>query len=186
MAEEKLKIKLLVEGIDSTDDAVTDLTTANAATWKEEPLTLRDDEVIIQEADMTEEEIYSHENDDPEDVDYTEGATEATGSFTRPTLDQLVGLMGGKKIDTAYIKPKRKLIVDRPLRFRLRGGGFVVLPRAKGYVIFNMGLGRNSRAKFPFKFKALVPSGGETALIWETEKDASAAKARNIVPIDKK
>ena len=179
MAEEKLKIKLLVTGIDSTDDPVTDLASANAAKWKEEPLTLRDDEVIVQEAEPDEEEVYSHENDDPEDVEYTEGATEATGSFVKPTLEQLVGLMGGKKEDTAYIKPRKKAYIDRAVRFRLKDGGFLVLPRAKGFVLLNIGVGRGSRAKFPFKLKALVPAGGDTALIWETEKEAPANPANN-------
>lgn len=180
MAEEKLKIKLLVAGIDSTDDVVIDLASATAATWRQEPLTLRDDAVIIEEAEPTEEEIFSHENDDPEDVEFTEGATQATGSFTRPTIEQMVGLMGGQKDETAYLKPKKKVYIDRAIRFRLQGGGYVVLPRAKGYATMSLGLGRGSRAKFPFKLKALVPKGGETALIWETEKDADTPQGRSV------
>lgn len=168
MADETLRVRLLISGIDFTDDPVTDKTTADAAVWKPQPLTLRDDELVIAEAEPEEEEINSHENDAAEDYSITGGSVQATGSFIKATVEQLVGLLGGKKDGTTYMKPAKKLLVEKAIRFRFKEGGWVVLPKAKGYVIFNLNPGRGGRVKFPFKFTALAPSNSEYDLIWET------------------
>lgn len=172
---EILRARLLVEGIDFTDTkGIIDKATAIAATWEPQPLTLRDDELILEEAAPEEDEVFSHELDPAVDYGITGSSITATGSFIMPTVDQLVALFGGKKDGTTFIKGTTKILIDKAIRFRFQGGGWVVLTRAKGFVTWSMNVGRAGRVKFPFSFKALAPQSGATDLIWETVDKATA------------
>lgn len=175
---EKLKARLLVVGIDFTDTTgIIDKATALAAVWKAQPLTLRDDELILQEDAPEEDEVFSHELDPAVDYGITGSSITATGSFIMPTVDQLIELFGGSKDGTAFLKGTTKLLIEKAIRFRFQGGGWVVLTRAKGFVTWNMNVGRGGRVKFPFTLKALAPQEGGTDLIWETEEAVAAPAA---------
>lgn len=178
---ESLKARLLVVGIDFTSSAVTDKASADAATWEAQPLTLRDDELILQEATPEEDEVFSHELDPAVDYGITGASITATGSFIMPTVDQLVALFGGSKSGTAFLKGTTKILIEKAMRFRFQGGGWVVLTRAKGFVTWNMDIGRGGRVKFPFSFKALAPQSGGADLIWETEDTAAAPAAQQLI-----
>lgn len=166
---EKISAKLLVVGIDTTSSPVKDLATANAAEWIEQPLTYREDELSITEDSPTEEEIYSHELDDAVDAEYTFTGIKAAGSFIMPDVPQVKDLLGGDVSGTAYLMTSERALIDRPMRFRFKGGGWVVLTRAKGYALLNMNVGRGGVIKFPFSLKALATKDVPT-LIWETDK----------------
>lgn len=180
---EKIKARLLVVGVDFTDNKdIIDKATAIAAVWKAQPLTLRDDELIIQEEAPEEDEVFSHELDPAVDYGITGSSITVTGSMIMPTVDQLIELFGGTKDGTAFLKGTTKLLIEKAIRFRFQGGGWVVLTRAKGYVTWNMNVGRGGRVKFPFSFKALAPQEGGADLIWETE-DTVAAPAALAAPL---
>lgn len=174
---ENIRARLLVSGIDFTDSEVKDVATANAATWKAQPLTLRDDELVINEDAPEEDEVFSHEEDPAVDYGITGASVTATGSFIMPSVDQLVALFGGTKSGTAFLKSSRKLVIEKAIRFRFQSGGWVVMTRAKGFVTWGMNVGRGGRVKFPFTFKALVPKEGGVDLIWETSDTVVAAPA---------
>lgn len=169
---EKISAKLLVVGIDTTDSEVKDKTTANAAVWTEQPLTYREDELSISEDDPSEEEIFSHELDDAVDAEYTFSGINAVGTFIMPAVEQVKDLLGGSVDGTAYVMTSERALIDKPMRFRFKGGGWVVLPRAKGYALLNMNVGRGGVIRFPFKLKALAQTG-VPSLIWETDKNAA-------------
>jgi len=79
---EKIILKARVAGIDFAP-VITSAAGLTTAVWEEQPLTLKDDEVSITEGDATESMVYSHENDAPEDVDYTGVGLSSQGSFIK-------------------------------------------------------------------------------------------------------
>ncbi len=181
MADERLKIKWRVEGIDFSDDTtIVDKATALAAEWKTAPKTLRDDELLITPPTVNKNPINSHESDAPEEVEITIGdPRNITGSFIRMTVDQLVELIGGKKDGTAYLMEDVLKILQKAIRVRFQGGGWVVFPRVEGYVLLDMNVGYNSRVKAPFDFTPLAATtGGTTTGIWETDTTAVIPAAR--------
>lgn len=133
-----------------------------AAAWVEQPLTYRDDEVSVVEGDPTEEEVFSHENDAPEDYDITGAGISIIGSFIKVTLDELAEILGGAVSGASpngvYTHSAKKVLINKAVRFRLKTGGAIVIPNAKGYVQFNANIGQAGVIKFPFKFKALAGS----------------------------
>lgn len=170
---EKLILKARVAGIDFAD-VITSEEGIETATWVEQPLTLRDDEVSIKEADPTEDDLFSNENDAPEDVDFSGGGTSAVGSFIKADLAQLVDLMGGKISTTnanRYMHSSKKNILTRAVRFRLKDGGSIILPCAKGSVQFSSTNNYDGVQKYPFRFVALSQTGFEYDLIIEQPSD---------------
>ncbi len=142
-----------------------------AAVWEAQPLTLRDDEVVISEDDPEESEVYSHENDAVEDYDVAGSGLTASGSFIKATYDQLVSLLGGEKAgvdpDFTFQKSAKKLLLNKAIRFTLKDGGTIIIPNAKGFVNTNLSLGYGGVSKFPFKFKAMVAaSDWDCDIIW--------------------
>lgn len=172
MAEERLKIKWRVEGIDICDDTtIKDKATANAATWVTAPKTLRDDELLVTPPKVNTNPIYSHESDAPVENEITiSDPRNISGSFINMTVAQMVDLIGGKKDGSVYIMEDILKILQKAIRIRFQGGGWVVYPRVEGYVLLDMKVGYNSRVKAPFDFMPLAPAAGGNAIgIWETD-----------------
>lgn len=174
MADEKLKIKWRVLGIDFSDATnIVDKATANAATWVTAPRTLRDDELVITPPTVNKNPIYSHEADAPEEQEITIGDPRTiTGSFIKMTTAQLVELIGGTMDGTAYIMEDVLKILKKAIRIRFQGGGWVVFPRVEGYVLLDMNIGFEARVKAPFEFTPLASDDGKSGGIWETDTAA--------------
>ncbi len=156
---ERIIGKVRIAGMDFAD-VIAASADIDTATWEEQPITLRDDEVSIIEADSTEEELFSHENDTPEDVDYYGGSTAIAGSFIKMSFAQLVATLGGSIDGTGetakYMRSAKKLVLNKAVRFRLKNGGSIIIPNAKGVVLFHGNLGYGGVVKYPFKFRALA------------------------------
>jgi hypothetical protein len=165
---ERLILKARVDGIDFAP-VITTLDDIEKVAWVEQPVTLRDDEVSITEGDPEEREIYSHENDAPEDYDVTGGGLSCVGSFIGASYDQMAALMGGsvtgEKGSETYLHSSKKRILEKAIRFRLKNGGSLIIPCAKGTVQFNVNAGKDGLLKCPFKFRALAQNGFDTDLI---------------------
>lgn len=160
---EIVRAKLRVAGVDFAATFATDAALA-AAVWTEQPLTLKDDEISMVEADPTEDAVYTHELDTPVDVDYVGALTSFVGSFVKATFDQMAVLLGGTASgtgDTAVYKHSGiKKIHDTAIRIRLKDGGAVIIPKARGTVQYNGTYGaENGRLKLPFKFTPIVQAG---------------------------
>jgi len=157
---EIVRAKLRVAGIDFAPVIVSDATLA-AAVWVEQPLTLKDDEVSLVEGEPTEDPVYTHELDTPVDVDYVGALSTFVGTFIKATFDQMVTLMGGVASgagDTAVYKHSGvKKIHNTAIRIRLKDGGAVIIPKARGTVQYSGTFGaENGRLKLPFKFTPVV------------------------------
>lgn len=123
-----------------------------AAVWGEKlPFTLRDDELLISEEDPEEDAVYSHENDTPEEVDYTGKGLKMTGTFIQAERDQLKVLMGGSASDGKYEHPTSKLQLEKAFKIVCRDGE-VIIPRASGFVNMSLSLGKGGVSRFPFSF----------------------------------
>lgn len=158
MAERTI-LKARVESIEFAEPikSESELTTS---TWVKQPLTLRDDEASIVEAEPEAKEVFSHENDAPEDYDLVGGGLTITGSFINADYDEMAALLGGEVTgtgDTATFKRKAtKTPLNKAIRFTLKDGSSIVIPNAKGYVLLNLNVGSDGIMKFPFSFKALA------------------------------
>ena len=156
---ENIYLKTRVSKIEMCDP-ITSAAGLATAVWEELPVTLRDDEILIADADPEETEVYSHENDAAEDYDIVGKGTNVSGSFIKATREQLVDLMGGTKVGvdgaTRLHRSAKKILLNKGLKFTLTNGGDVIIPNAKGYVNLSAGLGYSGKTKYPFKFKALV------------------------------
>jgi hypothetical protein len=165
---ERLIVKARVAGVDFAD-VITSTDSLSKATWTAQPVNLRDDEVSITEGDPEETEIYSHENDAPEDYDVSGDGLSVVGSFIGASYAQMAALMGGDVVgeegSKMYLHSSKKLILEKAVRFRMRDGGAFIIPYAKGSVQFNANVGKDGVLKFPFKFRALAQSGFKTDLI---------------------
>lgn len=184
MAEERLKIKWRVDGIDFSDVTnIIDKASANAAEWVTAPKTLRADELLVTPPTVNKSPIYSHESDTPEENEITIGdPRNITGSFIKMTTAQLVELIGGKMDDTAYLMEDAIKVLKKAIRIRFQGGGYVVFPRVEGYVVLDMNVGYEGRTKAPFDFTPLAPeNGSKTAGIWETDTAAAMKEASEMV-----
>lgn len=171
---ERSKLKLRVSGIDQAP-VITSEEGLKAAPWERWPLTLRDDEVSITEEDPEEEEVFSHENDAPEDYDISGSGMNAVGTFILVTMEELVDLLGGKLSDDkkSFLKASKKVAIEKAIRFRLKGGGWVVIPKAKGYVLYNANMSaQGGRFRLPFKFRALAQTGFDYDLIMNMTEEA--------------
>lgn len=158
---EKILAKLRVKKMEAADP-ITLASGIATATWEEWPLTLRDDELLISEEDPEEEELFSHENDAPEDTDVTGAGVRVTGTFIKATREQMAELMGG---DTAgenenmkYHHSASKQVLKKALRFTCHDGTEVIVPNASGYVNVGLNIGKGGRAAFPFNFRCLKAS----------------------------
>jgi hypothetical protein len=158
---ETIILKARVSKIEFADPiaAAADLATA---VWAEQPLTLRDDEIVIADEDPDETEVFSHENDAAEDYDIMGKGTVLTGSFINATRAQLIELMGGVSAGadaaTRIQRSAKRILLNKAIKFTLKNGGDVIIPNAKGYVLVNASLGVGGVVKYPFKFRALVAS----------------------------
>lgn len=165
---EKVLLKARVAGIDFADPITSEEGVATAS-WKEQAVTLRDDEVSITEGDPTESEVYSHENDAPEDYDLQGSGLSAVGSFIKCTRAQLVELMGGKVSGEGdaerFYHSAKKLMLEKAIRFRLKNGGELIIPYAKGSVQLNSNNGADGLIKYPFRFRALAQTDFDCDLI---------------------
>lgn len=178
---EKILLKVRVDGVD-TADVITSAAGIATADWVEQPLTLRDDEVSITEGDVTESETFSHENDSPEDYDITGSGMTAIGSFIKATYAQMAGLLGGtvSGADDAamFLKSSKKVLLNKALRFRLKSGGYIIIPNAKGYVNMSANLtATDGMLKFPFSFRAMAQAGFDCDLILKSTPDAAGAQS---------
>jgi len=167
---ENILLKARVTQI-SFADPIVSAAGINAAVWTKQPLTLRDDEVVITEDDPEESETFSHENDTAEDYDIIGKGLTASGSFIKVGYDDLVKLIGGTKEGTSpdftFQKSAKKLLLNKAIKFTLKGGGEIIIPNGKGFVNTNLSLGYGGVSKFPFKFKALVAaSDWDCDIIW--------------------
>lgn len=175
MAENTI-LKIRCAGIDMADPIISQAGIATA-TWEEQPLTLRDDELSLVEADPTETDIYSHENDTEEDYDAVGNGIAGVGSFIKATYTQLLALQGGTVSGTGdaamFLKSGKKLIFNKAVRFRLKNGGYIIIPNGKGYVNLNANLGAtDGRLKYPFRIKALATADWDCDIILKLTPDA--------------
>jgi len=166
---EKLLLKIRCDGID-TANVITSAAGIASALWEEQPLSLRDDELSIVEQDPDEEEVFSHENDAAEDYDITGNGMLAVGSFIKASYQQMADLLGGKVsgtgADQMFIKSAKKTTINKAFRFRLKGGGYLIIPNAKGYVNLSANLGAtDGRLKFPFSLRAIAQTGFDCDII---------------------
>lgn len=126
------------------------------AVWVEQPLTYRDDELIISEEEPEETALYSHENDPAEDIEIIGQGLVARGTFIKATRAQMALLMGGTTsgVDDAmkYQHSTKKKVLDTAIKFVCYDGTEVVIPRAKGSVNMNIAIGKGGLGRFPFKF----------------------------------
>ncbi|WP_165043726.1 hypothetical protein [Dysgonomonas sp. ZJ709] len=174
MALENLSAKFRVDGVDFAPVITSEAALATAE-WEPQPLTLRDDEVSIVEGDPEEQEIYSHENDAPEDYDIAGAGLTAVGSFIKSTYEQMLAHYGGKVSgtgDTAmFVRSSKKLVINKAVRFRFKNGGYAIIPNAKGYVLFNLNAGFDGVLKHPFSFKSLAQTGFDADIILKLQGD---------------
>lgn len=126
------------------------------AVWKEQPLTYRDDELIIAEEEPEETELYSHENDPAEDIEIIGQGLTARGTFIMATREQMAELMGGTTsgvdAEMKYQRSTQKKVLETAIKFLCYDGTEVIIPRAKGAVTMNVALGKGGLGRFPFKF----------------------------------
>ena len=167
---ESILLKARVTKIEFADP-ITSAAGLDTATWAVQPLTLRDDEVLITEEEPEESEVFSHENDAAEDYDFAGSGLTLTGSFIKATYDQLVALLGGTKEgvtpDFRFHKSAQKIALNKAVRLTLKSGEDIIIPNAKGFVSTNLSLGYGGVTKFPFKFKALTASSTwDCDVIW--------------------
>ena len=158
---EKIIAKLRVEKTEFADP-ITDFDGIASASWAAQPLTYREDAVEIVEGEPEEDELYSHENDAPEDSDVVGAGITAKGTFIKATRTQMVALMGGKTSGAdetlQYQHAAKKVMLNKAIRFTCADGTKVVIPNAKGYVNLSLSIGKGGVAKFPFSFKCLTAS----------------------------
>ena len=165
---EKLIAKMRVKKIEMANplEEYADIATA---TWEELPLTLRDDELRIFEEEPEEDELYSHENDAPEDTDVVGTGLRATGTFIKVSRSEMATLMGGDTEGTGdnvkFVLGATKLVLKKALRFTMQDDSVVVAPHASGHVNMDLNLGKGGRAAFPFNFRLLKASADWDAVI---------------------
>lgn len=156
---ENILLKLRVKSL-AMADPITSAAGVATAVWSDLPLTLRDDEISIVEGEPDESEVFSHENDSPEDYDITGKGLSATGSFIKIGYDDLVTLLGGAKVGEVgsekFHHSTKKTLLNQALKATLVDDSVVIIPNAKGYVNANLNLGRGGVQKFPFKFRCLA------------------------------
>ena len=126
------------------------------AVWVEQPVTYRDDELIIAEEDPEENALYSHENDPAEDIEIIGQGLTARGTFIKATREQMALLMGGTTSgagdEMKYQHSTQKKVLDTAIKYLCYDGTEVIIPRAKGSVNMNITLGKGGLGRFPFKF----------------------------------
>lgn len=158
---EKLLAKMRVKKIEMASP-ITNYADIATASWVETPLTLRDDELRIYEEEPEEDELYSHENDAPEDTDVVGAGLRATGTFIKASRAEMVTLMGGATEGTGddikYVHSATKLVLKKALRCTMQDDSVVVIPNASGYVNMDLNIGKGGRAAFPFNFRLLKAS----------------------------
>lgn len=150
---EVLKARLRVKTIQMGEPIATEDALSSAQFATNMPGTLRDDELLITEEDPEEDEIYSHENDTPEEVDFVGKGLTMSGSFIRATRAEMVAMMGGSVATEKYKHPSSKIQLEKSFKITCYDGSVVTIPRAKGYVNLGLSLGKGGVSKFPFKFK---------------------------------
>lgn len=170
---EKLRTKIRCIGIDLAE-VITSKEEIATATWKEQPLTLRDDQLTIVPGDVTETEVQSHENDIPVDYDVIGTGRVATGSFIKASMTQLKDLLGGELSgaddDLMFLKSGKISILNKAIRFRLKDGGAIIIPNAQGYVDIDINAGAtDGMLKCPFKFQSLAQDDFDCDLILQNK-----------------
>lgn len=165
---EKTILKARISGIDFAEP-IPNETALATATWVEQPLTLRDDEVSIVEGEPETKEVFSHENDSPEDYDISGAGLTVTGSFIKADYAQMAELFGGKVSGTGsekmFIRSSKKVVINKAIRFRFKDGASTILPNAKGYVLLNLNAGVDGVLKHPFSFKSIAQQGFDCDII---------------------
>ena len=170
MADEIIYAKARISKMEFADP-ITSAAGLATAVWEEQPLTLRDDEVGIGDADPTEDEIYSNENDAPEDYDISGGSTAIAGSFIKTTRAQLVDHFGGTVVGaddaSRFHRSAKRLLINKAIKLTLVNGSDIIVPNAKGYVLLKSVVSVGGRTKYPFKFIAMVASSTwDVDIIW--------------------
>ena len=165
---ERTVLKARNAGIDFAEPIANEAAIATT-TWKEQPLTLRDDEVSIVEGEPETKEVFSHENDSPEDYDISGAGLTATGSFIKVDYAQMADLLGGivsgTGADKRFLRSSKKVVINKAIRFRFKDGSSAILPNAKGYVLLNLNAGVDGVLKHPFSFKSIAQKGFDCDII---------------------
>ncbi|WP_029902735.1 hypothetical protein [Prevotella sp. 10(H)] len=158
MAERTI-LKARVQSI-SFADPIKSEAELTSVVWEEQPLTLRDDEVSIVEAEPEAKEVFSHENDAPEDYDIIGGGLTVTGSFIKADYDKMAELFGGVVSgtgeETMFKRNATKTPLEKAIKFELKDGSSIILPNTKGYVLLNLNAGTDGILKHPFSFKSMA------------------------------
>lgn len=176
---EKLRTKIRCAGIDLAD-VIASKDAVAAADWKPQPLTLRADGLTITPEDPTETEVFSHENDIAEDYDAIGNGRTVSGSFIKATMAQLKELLGGETVgaddDVMFLKSGRLNVLNKAIRFRLKDGGAIIIPNARGYVDIDINAGAtDGMLKCPFKFQSLAQPGFDCDLVLQNKSAAADA-----------
>lgn len=164
---EKTRKKVRVKSMHIGDVITTEAGVRTAQFATQLPFTLRDQAVEFTEAEPEEDELFAHESDAPLDVEFVGQGISFGGTFIAPTNEQLVALMGGKVVDKAYHHKAKKLPVEKAIKITCYDDSVIIIPRAKGYVLFNASVGKDGKSTFPFKFKCLPGSQDwDVDVIW--------------------
>lgn len=167
MAERTI-LKARIAGVDFAEPITSEAEIAST-TWEEQPLTLRDDEISIVEGEPEVKEVFSHENDAPEDYDITGTGLTVTGSFIKADYQQMADLLGGTVSGTGdstkFLRSAKKLVINKAIRFRFKDGATAIIPNAKGYVLLNLNAGADGVLKHPFSFKAIAQKGFDCDIV---------------------
>lgn len=167
MSTEKTRKKVRVKSMHIGDVITSEAGSKTAQFATQLPYTLRDQAVEFTEAEPEEDELFAHELDAPLDVEFVGQGISFSGTFIAPTNNQLVELMGGKVVDKAYHHSAKKMPVEKAIKITCHDGSVIIIPRAKGYVLFNTSIGKDGKAAFPFKFKCLPGAGDwDVDIIW--------------------
>lgn len=164
---ENLKAKTRIKSMKMGNPIETEEGLASASFEIALPYTFRDDAVEFSEEEPEEEAIYCHETDSPLDVEVVGKGVTLSGTFVGPTVEQLVTLLGGKNKDGKFAKAAKKITLEKAIEITCHDDTKIIIPRAKGYVLFSPGIGKDGKSRFPFKFNCLPASKQwEVDVVW--------------------
>lgn len=155
---EKLRTKVRVKAMYIGDVITSEEASKTAQIATQLPYTFRDDVVGFDEGEPEEVELLSHELDTPLDVEFVGQGVTLSGTFISPTNDHLVALVGGKLVGKKFHKSAKKVAIEKAIKIVCHDESEIVIPHAKGYVLFKTSIGKDGKFAFPFKFKCLPGS----------------------------
>lgn len=139
-------------------DPIKDEASVATASWELMPFTYREDVIEIKEDEPEEDALYSHELDIPMEVEYEGKGLTVVGSFIKTNREDLAKMINGTLKDNKFYKSASILKLKKAIKFVCYDDSEIIVLNASGYVTTNLGLGKKSVVKFPFKFRCLPAS----------------------------